>query len=117
MISLRRASFFCSVSRFQLRIPATTGVNLARAAVATASESLSDMIPSKAIDGNTGTRWSGIPVITQAFGSTALGFSANGRGGPCRQYDRFVTQWDLQTWDDSAGQWITKGHYAMPVSA
>src|ERR1019366_10485879 len=61
---------------------------------------------------NPETRWSGNPGHNSG-GWFELDWQTPQTVGEVvvRQYDRFVTQWDFQIWDDGSGEWVTKGHY------
>ncbi|MFZ1933280.1 MAG: glycoside hydrolase family 2 TIM barrel-domain containing protein [Thermoguttaceae bacterium] len=86
--------------------------NLALQAKATASESLDDMSPEKAIDGDAGTRWSakvahfeGVWYQLQWKKPVLVGQVV------IVQYDRFISAADLQTWDEAGGSWKTIQHF------
>lgn len=89
--------------------------NLALAARATASETYQDLTPEKAIDGQTQTRWSGIPGHN-ADVWFQLEWDAPVRIAEVvlRQYDRFVMELDVQVWDERAGDWRTLQHFGEP---
>ncbi|MCC6124252.1 MAG: discoidin domain-containing protein [Pirellulales bacterium] len=92
---------------------AAAAENLALRAKATASESLSeDLSPEKAIDDNTGTRWSakaahfdGVWYQLEWKEPVLVGQVA------IVQYDKFTTAMDLQAWDDASGNWETIQHF------
>ncbi|HLQ36254.1 MAG TPA: glycoside hydrolase family 2 TIM barrel-domain containing protein [Planctomycetota bacterium] len=91
-------------------------VNLARQATASASEDHGPRLaPGCAIDGNTGTRWSGIPGHNHgvwfeldwpepiALAQVVL-----------QQYDTYVKELDLEVWDASHDAWRTLQHLGDP---
>lgn len=91
--------------------------NLARAARATAFESYQGMTPDLANDGNMETRWSGIP------GHNTGGWYELDWERPVRiaeviifQHDRYVTEMDLQVWDEQRQNWVTLQHLGDPNS-
>ncbi len=91
----------------------TAPPNLALSAKASAFESYEDLTPAQAVDGNTSTRWSGIPGHEQG-GWFELNWS---NAAPVSevvvlQYDRYTSQMDAQVWDDGAQNWVTVGHRA-----
>jgi len=85
--------------------------NLARVAVASASDVYQEMTAEKAIDGQPGTRWSGIP------GHNAGVWFELAWPSPqtiaqlvALQCDTYVMELDIQAWDDAAGAWKTLQH-------
>lgn len=89
--------------------------NLARTALATASESQDDLTPEKAVDGRQDTRWSGIPghnsgVWYQLEWSQPVLIAQV----IIHQYDRFTFEMDVQVWDESAADWRTLSHHGKP---
>ena len=87
--------------------------NLARAARATASESLDAMTPALAVDGDADTRWSGIPGHeTGVWYELAWDAPVTIAEVMISQYDRFVRELDVQAWDN--GQWRTLQHLGAP---
>lgn len=91
--------------------------NLARAAHASAFESYQGMTPDLAIDGNMETRWSGIPGHNSG-GWYELDWEQPVHIGEVIvfQYDRYVTEMDLQVWDEKGGDWVTLQHFGEPKS-
>jgi len=89
--------------------------NLARSAHASASEELNGYPPQKAVDGQVGSRWSGIPGH-----NSGVWFELDWDQPVTvaeilvRQYDRYTFEWDVQTWDDGTGKWVDAGHYGKP---
>lgn len=87
--------------------------NLALTAKASASESLlPDLTPEKANDGDRHTRWSGIPghnsgVWFELKWATSVPIEEV----VVRQYDRFTEEWDLETWDETARDWVVRQHF------
>ena len=89
--------------------------NLALDGRTSASESLGDLTPEKAIDGKMETRWSGIPGHNQGvwfqidwpkpieIGEVIV-----------HQYDRFVYEFDVQTRTDKTDAWRTVQHFGRP---
>jgi beta-galactosidase len=91
------------------------GENLALKAQATASESLEDMTPDKAVDGDPGSRWSAIPGhIEGNWFELAWDDPVTIAEVVVRQYDRWVTELDVQVWDADTGDWRAVGHLGTP---
>jgi hypothetical protein len=89
--------------------------NLAREAQASASESYQTLTPEKANDGNTATRWSGIPGH-----NSGVWFELDWKQ-PVRiteviiqQSDAFVIELDVQVWDSAKNGWHTVRHLGKP---
>ncbi len=87
--------------------------NLAATAEAKASETQSDDFgPQKGIDGDEGTRWSGIPGH-----NSGVWYELDWKEPVTlaqlvvHQYDRYTMEWDIQTWDEAKHEWINAGHY------
>ncbi|MFI5385007.1 MAG: sugar-binding domain-containing protein, partial [Fimbriimonadales bacterium] len=89
--------------------------DLARRAHPVASESLQGMLPELAIDGRLDTRWSGIPGHNSGVWYE-LDWDSPQQVGEVlvRQFQRFTFEWDVQVWDDSAGDWKTIQHFGKP---
>jgi hypothetical protein len=89
--------------------------NLALRARASAFESYQGMSASLAIDGNMGTRWSGIPGHNSA-GWFELDWDRPVRVGEVVifQHDRYVKEMDLQAWDQENRAWVTLEHLGSP---
>jgi beta-galactosidase len=89
--------------------------NLAREAQASASESYQTLTPSKANDGDTATRWSGIPGH-----DSGVWFQLDW-GHPVRiaqviiqQSDSFAMELDVQVWDSAENGWRSIRHQGKP---
>jgi hypothetical protein len=89
--------------------------NLARKAHATGSETQEAYAAPLAIDGDPKTRWSGIPGHNEGVWFE-LAWDAPVEVGcvVIHQFDRFVTQFDLDAWDDAAQKWTTLAHFGKP---
>ena len=89
--------------------------NMARYAVATASEVHQDLTPEKARDGDLGTRWSGIPGHNRDVWFQ-LDWERPVRVAEVviHQFDRFVMELDVQVWDGARGDWRTMQHSGAP---
>ena len=86
--------------------------NLALEARASASESQGDFTPEKAIDGNMGTRWSGIPGHNAGVWYQ-LEWKEPVEIGEVvvHQYDRYVIEFDVQVRAVPAAEWRTVQHF------
>lgn len=86
--------------------------NLAHSATATASEDYQGMMPAQAVDGSRGSRWSAIPGHNQGVWFQ-LNWPRPVRVGEVviRQYDRFVMELDVQTWENATASWRTIRHF------
>ena len=87
-------------------------INLAHDAVASASENFgAEMSADKAIDGNEGTRWSGIPGHNSGVWFQ-LSWKQPITVGQLviKQFDRFSMEWDIQAWDSNSQEWKTIRH-------
>jgi hypothetical protein len=86
--------------------------NLARRAKASASESQDDLLPALALDGDRATRWSGIPGHNEGV-EYELDWDAPVDVGcvAIHQYQRYVTEFDLDAFDDATSQWRTLAHF------
>jgi beta-galactosidase len=89
--------------------------NLARRARATGSETQDPYAAPLAIDGDPKTRWSGIPGHNEGVWFE-LAWDAPVEVGcvVIHQFDRFVTQFDLDAWDESSQKWTTLAHFGNP---
>ena len=89
--------------------------NLARRARATGSETQDPYAAPLAIDGDLKTRWSGIPGHNEGVWFE-LAWDAPVDVGcvVIHQFDRFVTEFDLDAWDDAAQKWTTLAHFGNP---
>jgi len=89
--------------------------NLALSALASASESQESLTPDKAVDGDAASRWSGIPGHTSGVWFE-LGWTrpVSIAEVVIRQYDTFVTELDLQVWDEGRSDWRTVRHLGGP---
>src|SRR6266850_623469 len=99
----------CSLTLVGVRAQSPMPVNLALQAQASASESQSPQLaPRFAIDGDPGTRWSGIPGHNQG-----VWFELDWpqpitlRQVVLQQYDTYVKELDLQVWDAGQSAWRT----------
>lgn len=89
--------------------------NLARRAHATGSETQDPYAAQFAIDGDLKTRWSGIPGHNKDVWFE-LAWDAPVEVGcvVIHQFDRFVTEFDLDAWDDAKQEWRTLAHFGNP---
>jgi hypothetical protein len=116
MLSALFVSFLVSSSASRSAFSDST-YNLALQAKATASEQQGNLAPELAIDGRKDTRWSGIPghnegVWFQLTWPKPVTISQV----LLHQYDRYVTQLDVQTWDESTSSWKTQTHLGDAAS-
>jgi len=101
-----------------LSVCVTSGAeNLARRAKASASESQDGLTPEKAVDGEGGTRWSGIPGHNSGVWYQ-LDWEKPVRVGELviQQFDRFTFEMDVQVWDAAKNDWRTMQHFGKPQS-
>jgi hypothetical protein len=86
--------------------------NLARRAHASASETQDDLAPPLALDGDRATRWSGIPGHNEGVWYE-LAWDAPVDVGcvAIHQFQRYVTELDLDAFDDATSQWRTLAHF------
>jgi hypothetical protein len=86
--------------------------NLALRAKATASETQDAFAPQLALDGDRDTRWSGIPGHNGGVWYE-LDWDAPVDIGcvAIHQFQRYVTEFDLDAFDDATSQWRTLAHF------
>ena len=89
--------------------------NLALAARASASESFEDLTPEKAIDGTGDTRWSAIPGHVEGIWYE-LAWDEPVEVGEVivHQFDRYVTELDLQVRTEDSAAWRDLRHEGRP---
>ncbi|MCO5296934.1 MAG: hypothetical protein M9921_08760 [Fimbriimonadaceae bacterium] len=89
--------------------------NLGRSARASASEFQPGLPANLAVDGTMDTRWSGIPGHNSGvWFQLEWGRPVEIAELLVRQYGRYTFEWDVETWDDTAGRWMPAGHFGKP---
>ena len=96
-------------------LPPPRPTNLALALKASASETLDDLTPEKAIDGKQDTRWSGIPGHNEGVWFQ-LDWKEPVEVGEVvvHQYDTFAMEWDVQVREENSSEWRTIRHFGKP---
>jgi len=95
-----------------VQAPPPAHENLALRAKASASETQDAFAPALALDGDRATRWSGIPGHNEGVWYE-LGWDAPVDVGcvAIHQFQRYVTEFDLDAFDDATSQWRTLAHF------
>jgi beta-galactosidase len=94
---------------------AETPRNLAITAQALASESMGDLTPDKAVDGQPETRWSGISGHNEGVWYELQWKQPVTVGEVVvDQFDTYSMEWDLQVREDQSSAWHTIRHFGKP---